>query len=261
MRVALLISLALVEFNLFGLPRITAVELDAFREILVVVCSIALALVNFWFYFRLRLRNGRQRLSEKFVSIFSFIVYFTVVLGVLFFDRESQASILILVVGLLATAGWMYTNYISLLNASTAHTMNILMQMRNSSELNMHRANIMNLIPLGSSVGPRMLERMKAGELRGGDENSLSLDDSILYVLNYYEFICAGTDLDQLNERLIRNTMRSIFVRFHDMVEIYIRDAITDDFGRKNDKIFEHFRAVVARFREEVSPSDMTPTA
>jgi len=212
--------------------------------------------VHFWLVSQVNQRR-RIRLSDKFVSVFVAITLSTGLLGVYFFDRENTASILILIVGLLATAGWMYTNYISIKNASTNHTMNVLMQMRNSTELNKHRANIVSLIPVNYKLDDSHLKIIKTEKICGKYNPEISLDESIRYVLNYYEFICAGVNLNHLNERLIRNTMRSIFVNFQDMVEVFIHDARKDDFGRENPRIFQHFIEVVARFRDGEKPEDL----
>ena len=72
--------------------------------------------------------------------------------------------------------------------------------------------------------------------------------ESLRYLLNYYEFICAGIALGDLDERLIRQTMRGIFVNFHDFTHLLIEEHIANN-GQRNELIYCHYRQLVARFR------------
>jgi hypothetical protein len=85
-------------------------------------------------------------------------------------------------------------------------------------------------------------EKLETGEVY--------LIDSLNYVANYYEFLCAGIVLDDLDDKLMRNTIRSILVSFHDSFFVHIDDARRGyDGAVVNEKVYEHLGTVSERYR------------
>lgn len=199
--------------------------------------------------------------SERTILIFGFVVISFVITAFFVFDTANRASIAILVGGFIAACGWIYTNDASRENAKKAHTLTILLQMRNSGEFNKHKDIVLDHLDLSTPVNTKMIleaqERVK--------EKGINIVRSVRFVANYFEFLSAGYVTRDLDEALLIRSMRSIMIRFHVQFEPFLqeerKEVILVD-GRPvevvNEKIFENFDILVAEFRRKIRRENLS---
>lgn len=195
-----------------------------------------------------RYRQGRF-LSREIFWLSILLVTFTF-LSVALVVSEKNASVILFGV-YLATLGWLYTNYTNVANQRKTHTMNVLLQMRNSAEFQKNRANISSVHPMGQPIQdddlPELLK--KRTDPASYADGKTAFLDSVVYILNYYEFISVGVYTDDLDENMITLTLRAIFITFHDHVEPYIRYT-----RKRNPAVYKNYVALVTKFRS-ITPS------
>ena len=166
----------------------------------------------------------------------------------------------------LATLGWIYTNYVNVLNLRRSHTMNVLIQMRNSAEFQRHRLNVSTRFPIGKPVtqGDVASLKQERADPSAYKDNKIPVMDSIVYLLNYYEFISVGVRTLDLDEHMIELTLRSILVTYFAHVS-----PIIDDRRSENPNVFTNYVALVTRFQKrprrhpppDWQPPDMAPAS
>lgn len=192
------------------------------------------------------------RIHERYWLVFIFIALIILVLCAEVYEDNNKTGMAVLMGALFATAGWTFTTYMGAKNAIKAHTMNILIQMRTSTELNKHRANIQKRFGYSTKISREELSKMIAERDKpasGYENGETPVGESIRYVVNFFEFMSAGVHLEDLDEDLIRETMRSIFINFYNFSEDYIAYAVGDDYGKRNERLYRHYRALVVKFK------------
>lgn len=228
------------------LKALTNIQLLDWLTILFLPFFLLTLLLHTW-------RSKRLLSQRELYTIFMTIVVFSLGVFIIFFIPENRSSGPIIYCGVLATLGWLYSNVISVHNGRKAHTMTVLLQMRLSSEMRQHRANVFSRYPYS-------LARIPADHLpelkreRASPENFIApkipILESIYFIINYYEFIAAGVELDDLDETLIKNTIRGILVENYSFYEEIIMDARKSSDGRINEKVYQHFTNLVNRYKE-----------
>ncbi len=128
------------------------------------------------------------------------------------------------------------------------HTITILLDTRLSDQFQIINTMRKAVYPPGETVdttvfyadykAPYAPARNSATCRRRGAEALVSL-------LNYYEFLAVGLDQGDLDETMLRKTVRGIMCRLVDDA----REVIASE-RRKNDKTFEHLAALYADWRD-----------
>ena len=171
------------------------------------------------------------------------------------YDDQNKTPSVAITVGYLATIGWIYTNYLNLRNQQRTHTMNVLLSLRTNAVLNEHRINFFRAFPYGTPVTEADMPRLKIERLDPTKYNITSSNratatlDSIQYMANLYEFICVGMKQGDLDETIIRMSLRSILFGYYDTVRPFIEDARRDENGNTLPRIYENFIYYAERFR------------
>jgi hypothetical protein len=249
-----LVAALLAVYFLFFLQRIVTTEFLTKLNSLDIADWIAVAFLPFLavgIWYVTRLRKARALTPGETALLITIALTLTLIIYALKFYDQSTFNVLL--VGYLATVGWIYTNYNNTMHQHKAHTMNVLIQMRNSAEFQRHRLNLFASYPIGTKVKTEDITKLKAqrADKTSYDiaSNKIPAMDSALYVLNYYEFISVGVLAGDLDESMIKETLGAIFVNFHDHVRPIIDDARKDDMGKENLDIYENYLALVRRFK------------
>jgi Domain of unknown function (DUF4760) len=202
--------------------------------------------------------HREERLSRKnifwIVNVLGAITYVSVMSHL--YDDQNKTPAIAITVGYLATIGWVYTNYMNLRSQQRAHTMNVLLSLRTNAVLNEHRINFFREYPYGKKMRAEDLPRLRAERIDPKSYNITSSNratailDSVQYMANLYEFICVGMKQGDLDETIIKMSLRGILVGYYDLVKPFIDDARFDDKGVSHPKVYENFLYYVERFRE-----------
>lgn len=135
-----------------------------------------------------------------------------------------------------ATVGWIVSAWVTLLNTVKQHTINTLLQMRMSEVF----------IKNSSKVNARYLAKGGVYVLSDEEINSNSEKaclPEVLYVLNYLEFIASAVRYGELDEKLMRESLRGMFCSTYEATRILIQKLRAPDVtksGQSNSKVYEH---------------------
>lgn len=157
----------------------------------------------------------------------------------------------LLLVGVVAAVmGWLVSTYMTLRNSIKQHTINTLLQSRLSTQYQ-QQAKVINQtffapgMPLNDPVP---LEFLQSAE----PANREALD-AVNYVLNYFEFCAVGIRFGDLDENLMRQTMRSIIRRLCNRMMLYIRYTRGEDENgnlKQPTTQFEHINWLLKRWEK-----------
>ena len=192
---------------------------------IVYACFVVILAVYFLFRFITGRRIDRVNVS-KTLALFAFVSW---LMALYHFWSEHT----VITLGFLATIGWLYTNHTNIRNQQRAHTMNALLQMRTNSVLNEHRINIFRKFPVGTKLtdADLLTIQQEARDTRSynitSSARSTSTDDSRRYVANLYEFICVGMSEGDLDEEIIRKSLRGLMLNYYKQFGIFITYAKT----------------------------------
>jgi hypothetical protein len=205
-----------------------------------VVLGLAPTAVTVLYFVSQRYRDGAISIRDRFrlSLIFSIFVYFA---ACVFLDKPSM---LLITAAYLASIGWLYTNYTNTINQRKAHTMNILLQMRNSAEFQKHRQRLAaRIVPIEEAdLAGLNAEKKNPDSYKNGN---LPLLDSVVYIGNYYEFVSVGVESGDLDEAMIFLTLRAIFVTFYNYAEPYILYA-----QKSNPRLYINLSNLVKKYRD-----------
>lgn len=154
-------------------------------------------------------------------------------------SNQSSNVILILLGTLTAVLGWLFTNRGQDLNSRRSHSIQTLM----SSRLSEAYANHSNH---ATKVYTSLKEKHgEAYNLRLQDYSELDpLErNAIIYQLNYFEFIAVGIRYGDLDENLIKNTLKSII----NTNCVFFQNIIKDK-QSKSSSLYEHLTALNERW-------------
>ena len=186
-------------------------------------------------------RYKKDRLNSREIFWVSIIVATLAVPVVLSYTTVSGVA----VVGsaYLASIGWLYTNHNNVKNQRKAHTMSVLIQLRNSTEYQKHRLNVFSKFPVGTPVKEEDLGQLKKDQADKASygENKTSVMDSMAFVLNYFEFISIGVKTEDLDGTMIELSLRGIFVNWYSHLLPFINDAPS----RGSPRTYINFRELV----------------
>lgn len=154
-------------------------------------------------------------------------------------SNQSSNVILILLGTLTAVLGWLFTNRGQDLNSRRSHSIQTLMSSRLSEAYANH-----------SNYATKVFTSLKE---KHGEAYNLSLQDyseleqlernAIIYQLNYFEFIAVGIRYGDLDENLIKNTLKSII----NTNCVFFQNIIKDK-QSKSPSLYEHLTALNERW-------------
>lgn len=136
-----------------------------------------------------------------------------------------------------ALVGWIISSMVTIRNSIKQHTINTLLQTRLSVEYMKH-ASLINEKYL---KGPQLARTMTMFEWNKAEHKEGLA--SLRYVLNYLEFIAVGIRHGDLDESLMKNTIRGIVVSFADLANGYIVHS-----REGNALCYEHLTALCRRW-------------
>ena len=134
--------------------------------------------------------------------------------------HELATSEIGLFAAILATAGWLTTALISRSNSIKQHTMNVLTQVRLSNEMNKHIDTLFSKFPLDTVISAQDLSDSKIQD---------DWRRSARYIANYYEFLAVALRYGDLDEKLLKDCIRSQFVGFCTKIDVLIDQAVKAD--------------------------------
>jgi hypothetical protein len=128
----------------------------------------------------------------------------------------------------LATLGWLFSSFQNEKAVRKQHSLDVLMQMRHSAEYQAHSRLRRNQPKSWRGI----LDLKTAQEIldhhfeKPEGEASKSYYSTIVYFLNYFEYIAAGVRNGDLNERFVKRSLRSIIF---DIYASYLAVICLDD--------------------------------
>jgi len=149
---------------------------------------------------------------------------------------------LFLIAVLSGIAGWVWSSYVTLRNSIKQHTVAIYVQSRLSSpyaEIS-RRVNLAYFC-VGSDTAPI------AQEFFTNAENASAMHD-IGTILNYFEFIAVGIRHGDLDEEMLRNTMRGMITNMCAKAMTYIHFVRDKKNNLGGDFTYEHLLWLNARW-------------
>lgn len=169
---------------------------------------------------------------------------------------KSEAAAAAFLSAVLATLGWVVTQRNSKRQARKQHTITVLLQQRNSEMLQFHSINVTTYLRFPKPLTPDQLieleqQRRKWAPTSASDKASFPVLSSIAWILNYYEFISLGITSGDLNDRLMKRSIRGMlceaYLRFHPVV------AQAIERGNAGPHPFENLKAI---FDEWATPEE-----
>jgi hypothetical protein len=214
-----------------------------------VLASIPIVAIVFHFLNRY---SRNKRLTSRDVFWLSIVSVTLLLISLIIFYTDNETGRAILFASYFASLGWIYTNYSNGHMQRKAHTMNVLVQLRNSTEFNKQKNSVLARFPYGHRITATDVPILKAERSNAthyGSDKVPTLE-SAYYVANYFEFISVGVLNGDLDDTMIENTLRSIIVNWFEHLEPIIYDAQTEDNGSKNPRIFRSYIALYNRYKE-----------
>jgi hypothetical protein len=187
-------------------------------------------------------RYKKDRLNSREIFWVSIFVA-TLVVPIILPYTKSESGIAIVVSAYLASIGWLYTNHNNIKNQRKSHTMSVLIQLRNSAEYQKHRINVFSKFPMGAAVKETdlaALKRERGDPASYGSDKNATLD-SMIYILNYFEFISIGVKTEDLDGTMIELSLRGIFVNWYN----HLLPVIIDAPNRGSSKTYIEYRNLV----------------
>ena len=220
------------KFGSISLSTITHFSIFFFISVIVVIIS----------------RNKLKAIypeTEKGLNLISIIMIFTqVIVYVLYVnsskDVDYQSTIALLVSSVLVGSGWWVQAVISKNATRKAHTINTLMTQRNSDLFYKNNKEISDAFGVTKTINEKLVRTILTPNHADVKDSVLkkkyiSPANKIRYVLNYYEFICAGVNNGDLDKDLIKECLDGIVkqleVRFFYFIKIAREDGMKTEFN------------------------------
>tara|TARA_A100000171_G_scaffold13373_1_gene11490 strand:+ start:680 stop:1438 length:759 start_codon:yes stop_codon:yes gene_type:complete len=174
----------------------------------------------------------------------------------------------ILIAAMLATVGWLITVRVNTSNSRSAHTFDIVTKRDFNSEfrkalrcIRPYLVDKNNNFPGLIAEKERILSEKRAEILKAGkaelsdddnakvsvevEESVSTIRSSVSYVLNHYEFLCAGIRSGDISEKLIKDTEKSTILLLFETFEKHISDLRV---ARKRNGSYEHLAWIYDRW-------------
>jgi hypothetical protein len=144
----------------------------------------------------------------------------------------------------LATLGWLVSASNQRTLSRKQHTLNLLIQMRHAELYNKHVIALTKLSPGTAKPSPYLTDVLNEITLPANDDEG-AFKRAVIYVMNYWEFVCAAVVVGDLDADLVRRTVRQNIVGYHDKFS-----AIIDHERALGQKlVYRHLRDVANEWR------------
>ncbi|UYN96092.1 MAG: DUF4760 domain-containing protein [Enhydrobacter sp.] len=210
------------------------------------------------------LRIHSTKAANTHVENYVTAVLFTILVGILLLDYTKEAGPIgqaTIYAAMMATIGWLTSAFLSVRNqieqnrilrdlSRKQHTLNVLLQMRESAEFNKHRYAYAKAFPRNSSIAPDHLYHLKQ-EAENNGQNSFDDPhpyDALRYLANYFEFLAVALRANDLDESLLKKSLRGVMVNFHSRANAFIKLNQEEE-----QRAYEHFCHVVEQWRNDKS--------
>ncbi|WAC59459.1 DUF4760 domain-containing protein [Brevundimonas sp. SL130] len=121
----------------------------------------------------------------------------------------------------LATLGWLIAASNQRTLSRKQHTLNLLMQMRHAEAYNRHHSALSLLSPGATPISAELLALMR-DQRQPANEGEKAFRTAAVYILNYWEFVCAALTVGDLDAELMRRTVRQHIVGYHSKFAAFI---------------------------------------
>lgn len=147
----------------------------------------------------------------------------------------------------MAVVGWMTSAIVTIRNSVKQHTINTLLQSRLSA-VYMDKAGKVNAALALPNGG---VKKLTADQVRAADP----IVGEVTFFLNYFEFIAVGVRHGDLDEDLMRGSIRGFVRRLYSVAEEYITANRVDAAGNKT-RTLEHLSWLHGRWDEDCRRAD-----
>jgi hypothetical protein len=210
--------------NLFALPTIDL-------SVLVSLAFLPLLLVLAFTLPRRRSSSHRMITNSAIVAL----VFVGIVAFYLLYSSKVNAASVGATAAVAATIGWLAQRQAAVDISRKQHTLNILLQLRQSELFNNHRAKIFSVSPDKEIVSPELAsqindERVVAANYAFNETTGiqkLPLIESIRYICNYYEFLSAAIFHGDIDDALLKTSIGPLMAQTYYKFEYVIDLAMT----------------------------------
>jgi tryptophan-rich sensory protein len=215
--------------------------------------SLSALLIN-QLYAKIFQKYQETRTGIKYIAISFFVVMVATYLVFRFQgNKDYQTSLALFVSSCLLGAGWWVQATISSAAARKAHTVNTIMNQRNSELFIQKNDNLIKVFPRKKTIPPVFAEYlMDVHNKKYKDaifpEEYLQGARDLAYVLNYYEFIAVGVINGDFDEKLMRECFVGILIALEKRAYLVIQSA-----QKQSPKTFESIVELVDRWSEQKS--------
>ncbi|WP_455923256.1 DUF4760 domain-containing protein [Pseudomonas putida] len=216
--------------------------------------SLSALLIN-QLYAKIYEKYQETRSGLAYIAVSFFVVMVSTYVVLRFQDsKDYQTSLALFVSSCLLGAGWWVQATISSAAARKAHTVNTIMNQRNSDLFNQRNDNLTKVFPRKKTIHPVFSEYLmdpnnKKFKDAKFDESYLQAARDLAYVLNYYEFISVGVISGDFDEKLIKECFLGILLGLEKRAYLVIQSAQKI----QSAKTFESIVELVDRWDEQKS--------
>lgn len=214
-------------------------------------------------YAKIFQRYQETRTGIKYIAISFFIMMVATYLVFRFQGtKDYQTSLALFVSSCLLGAGWWVQATISSAAARKAHTVNTIMNQRNSELFINKNDNVIQIFPRKKTIHPVFSEYLmdphnKKFKDAKFQDDFLEAAKDLSYVLNYYEFIAVGVINGDFDEKLIKECFLGILIGLEKRAYLVIQSAQK----MQNSKTFESIVELVDRWSEQKSLTTRSKTS
>lgn len=145
----------------------------------------------------------------------------------------------------LATIGWIVAAHLNAIAQRKNHTLNVLLQFRTSPLFAYHRANMYNHYDYENVITENDFQKLIDQRehfiyIKNEKDTTVPILDSIEAIANFYEFSLAAMEANDIDEDLLKATIRGLMVRFYKASEVVIlAHRKYNSHGTTNTKTYE----------------------
>lgn len=246
----ILIALIIIKFD------------DIFGTLSSITLLSALQFLFFTFLFSSITIFAKNEIAKRFpetskgLGVIAVIMFLTMLLSYYLFtmngthnNTDYQTTIALLISSVLVGSGWWVQAVISKVASRKAHTINTLMTQRNSELFYEKNKSISKEFGFKKTLNENLAKKTILPDHIDVKDKKIKqafVDPArnVLYILNYYEFICAGINNGDFDTHLIEDCLSNIIIDLEVRYFYYIKIARDSD-GKCS---FEHIIKVVDRW-------------
>lgn len=217
-----------------------------FLGFLLYLCIILIGII--FSFNKITTKHPETKIGLKYIS---FIIFFSLIAVYLTFtmsDKDYQTSIALFISTLFLGIGWWVQAIITQVAQRRSHTITTIMNQRNNSQFIEKVENIRDTIGL-KIINEEFIKYYFEHKIRNTNKKSIKKQsdlkdeenqefdktikaiDDLTYILNYYEFIAAGVNSKDLDEKLIIKCFKQVLINLEKRAYHYICICLEDHMG------------------------------